>query len=527
MIKMLVVDDEFFIRRGIIDSIPWADYQIEICGEATNGEDALAKLYTLKPDIILTDIRMSPMNGLEFIDTVRKTHSHIKIIILSGYDEFEYARKAISLGVSEYLLKPVGAEELIRIVTEARDSILRERSSMKKAISMRLSALSAWSTPKNQISLESSWFCVFMFCVENPNDFISSASEKDSQTDSLSRITEDYFTKYALNHIVKKLQDNVYTVMLNYPDSFFDTRQAANAFQEYLSAKYHIMITIGLGQSYYGYSQLNTSYNEAFSALSYKYGLVRYSIISVSDIPKTMLRDYMHNMEFRHFSKESQFMLSYLKDSGEKLNLYITSLFERMAKQSLSLEGAKTLILKLIILASYTIDIAHYSRMDCKKTIAFYKEIMAADSMSTLQEVTDASLTMLLRLYDSICNLEYQNMVRTVISYMQHHYASNISLNSLAEIVHVTPNYLSRVFKETTGENFKEWLTKFRLEKSKQFLADPSLKIYEVAKMAGFYDYKYFSQVFRKYNGLSASDYRASLFYNGAAMQDNAEDDDS
>ena len=508
---MLVVDDEFFIRRGIIDSISWKEYGIEICGEATNGEDALNKLAQLNPDIILSDIRMSPMNGLEFIETVKKKYGHIKIIILSGYGEFEYARKAISLGVSEYLLKPVGAEELIRIVTQIRDTILKERSSMEKALSIRLSALSAWSTPKEQISLESSWFCVFIFSVENPDDFVCSPSEHSSEMDAISRITETYFTKYALNHIVKKLQSNLYVVMLNYGDSLFNIRQTADKFQEYLSSHYHIMITIGLGRSYFGYSQLNASYNEAFAALAYKYAAPLYSILSSDEIPKELLKKYMHNMELKSFNKESQFLLSYLDDSTQKLEHYIGSLFERIKKQSLTIESTKTLLLKLLILSSCTIDITNYSRLDCKKMISFYHEILETQSVFTLEKIIRISLIMIRHLRDSAYNPEYHNMIRIVISYIQHHYASNISLNSLAEIVHVTPNYLSRIFKETTGENFKEWLTKFRIEKSKQFLADPSLKIYEVANMTGFYDYKYFSQVFRKYNGLSASDSRASL----------------
>ena len=123
MLKLMIVDDEYFVRKGIIESISWAEYDVEICGEASDGSHALSLLPDLRPDCILTDIRMGEMDGLSFIEEARKLLPDTIFVILSGYDDFEYARKAISLGVSEYLLKPVGAEELIKVIRKIQEKL--------------------------------------------------------------------------------------------------------------------------------------------------------------------------------------------------------------------------------------------------------------------------------------------------------------------------------------------------------------------------------------------------------------------
>ena len=130
MLNMMIVDDESIIRNGIKSSINWCEYGINICGEAADGIEALEKLKLLKPDIVIMDIRMPKLDGLKVCQEVIKEHPGLEIIILSGYDEFEYARKAIELGVSDYLLKPIGAEELVNKVVK-----LKEKISQRKAIS--------------------------------------------------------------------------------------------------------------------------------------------------------------------------------------------------------------------------------------------------------------------------------------------------------------------------------------------------------------------------------------------------------
>jgi two-component system, response regulator YesN len=129
MIKLMIVDDESIIRKGIRTSIDWGALQVEIVGEAQNGKQALELVQQWMPDIVLTDIRMPQMDGLEFAQQLKQQYPYIKIIILSGYDDFNYARKALTIGVTDYLMKPVGADELTTLISKIGDEITKKKNS--------------------------------------------------------------------------------------------------------------------------------------------------------------------------------------------------------------------------------------------------------------------------------------------------------------------------------------------------------------------------------------------------------------
>lgn len=142
MYKMMIIDDEPIIRKGIKESIEWDNYGVEIVAEARNGKNALAKINKTQPDIIITDIRMPEMNGLQMAEELRKNNQETKIIVLSGYDKFEYAKRSISLNVAEYLLKPFGAEELVNIILRLIKDIKKEKDGEKHELNNQSQELS-------------------------------------------------------------------------------------------------------------------------------------------------------------------------------------------------------------------------------------------------------------------------------------------------------------------------------------------------------------------------------------------------
>ncbi|MBQ7371994.1 MAG: response regulator, partial [Blautia sp.] len=134
--KVLIVEDDFVVRRGIQYSLEWDKYDLAICGDATNGQQGLIQMENLHPDIIITDIRMPIMDGLEFVERALEKSTQVKFIILSGYSDFEYAKRAIRLGVSDYLLKPIDADELMKCVCRLRDKIEQEQQEQKRRESL-------------------------------------------------------------------------------------------------------------------------------------------------------------------------------------------------------------------------------------------------------------------------------------------------------------------------------------------------------------------------------------------------------
>lgn len=504
MLKLLVVDDEFFVRRGIIESIDWAKYDIEICGEASNGVEALPLVEQFHPNCILTDLKMGKMDGLEFIEHAKQIDKNIVFVILSGYDDFEDARKAISLGVSEYLLKPIGADELINVILKIKEQLQKKLDVYSnRNSSLQNSVMLSWNTPENTIfSMDNSFFRVFTFRVDNIT------SRNTFSLNDVSGMVEEYLTLSSISHIVKYSGNNLYIVMLNYKDSFTDFTEFLNCFMEFLHSRNNLEIIIGCGSEYIGYHNINLSYNEAFAALAFHYCQTTEAIVYSNEIPSSLLRKYMYNPMLQNLKHE----INLFSDVGTlpteqyftKLNL----LFQKFSNHDLPFEEAKTFFLKVCIInlnrqnASSHFIVKHINLYDlfhiesCENFDELFLQMkLFRDKINNFQSSIDD-------------NCYCQNIIELAMQYVYDHYAEDISLNLLSQKVHMTPNYLSKIFKDTVGINFKEWLTQYRISKSQELLRDPTLKVYEICSMVGFNDYKHFAAVFKKYVGCSAKEYR-------------------
>lgn len=513
MLKLMIVDDEFFVRRGIVDSIDWNAYDIMVCGEAADGVEALSSISELQPDIILTDIKMGKMDGLEFIFESQKILPRAKFIILSGHDDFEYARRAISLGVSEYLLKPIGAEELIASVTKLKESIQNEKTVQDaRKSSLQDNLMFSWNIPQAPLPLETSWFQVFMLSVDNAKELSvhTISLPTNANISNITILVQDYFTLSNINHIVKRVYDNVYVIVLNYAQPQSDFSSVTECLREYMLKECGAQITLGIGRQYQGYYKINDSYNEAFSALGYKYAFPISSDIKFELVPAYFVYPYMHNANLKRFKKDIQNFIKAFETDSASYDKLEEQLFLKIGQQEISLKDVKTLCLKLCILGLNTLDNKAYQTAE-RRRISLLMNLEQLTALIEIRQRMHQIFSIVQEVSQTTLYGNYQNIVDIVIHYVHSHYSENVSLYLLAQIVHVTPNYLSRIFKETVGENFKEWLTRYRIERSKDLLVDSSLKMYEIAALSGFSDYKHFSSIFKKQTGCSAKEYRISV----------------
>lgn len=513
MLKLMIVDDEYFVRKGIIESISWAEYDVEICGEASDGSHALSLLPDLRPDCILTDIRMGEMDGLSFIEEARKLLPDTIFVILSGYDDFEYARKAISLGVSEYLLKPVGAEELIKVIRKIQEKLRKnqEQEDSQNA-SIQNSVMLSFNTPRAELSIQDSYFRVFTFSVNNMEEFSSrntALSSWETLRQQIPGVIQQYLDIAGINHIVKVAGPNLFVVMLNYRTPFAGFTRFLECFAEFLLSHTGSVIRTGCGEEFIGYHNINQSYNQAFAALALHYCRECGSIVYPREVPDWLLRNYMYNPALQNFKSDIRYFSRTAPSSPEQYAARLETFRQKMERLNLDEEDRITMLLKIFILVLNRLEVS----ADTIRKNSALSALLRGD-----KEEGSAGLFVRLEklpgLIHDFLNGEsfqsYQNIIDIVIKYVHQHYGENISLNLLSREVHVTPNYLSKVFKETVGENFKEWLTRYRITKAKELLMDPSLKTYEVAIMTGFSDYKHFASVFKKYTGYSAKEYRLS-----------------
>lgn len=503
----MIVDDEYFVRRGIIESIDWNKYDIEICGEASNGLEALELLEEVNPDCILTDIKMGEMDGLEFIAHARKKHSDIIFIILSGYDDFEDARKAITLGVSEYLLKPIGAEELIQTIMKVKEKLAKSNEQAQKhTSSLQNSVMLTWNTPDNTtLSMDHSYFRVFTFHIDKTDG----PSMVEISANTICGIVKEYLNLAKVNHIVKYSDGNFFIVMLNYRKPSEDFSGFLECFTEYLQTKEKVTIIIGCGEEYMGYHNINQSYNHAFGALGYHYIAKSPAIVFSDQVPESLLRNYMYNPELQNLKNEIKILSNLFQLTDEQFHSRLTSLIKKITLNSVVSENIKTIFFKLYFMNLNQLHcpvdaILRHLHLSCLSDFdsIFSPSVLCSQMEKLYSEITEFENTRT----DDV----YQDLIEAILQYVSAHYGEDISLKVLSQKVHITPNYLSKVFKETLGINFKEWLTQYRIEKSKELLLDPSLKVYEIGTMVGFSDYKHFASVFKKYTGCSAKEYRVS-----------------
>ena len=535
LVNMLIVDDEAVIREGIIKSIDWDSYDVAIVGEASNGVEALEIFKQLRPDIVITDIRMPLMDGLELSKNLTALMPSVKLVILTGYGEFEYAKKAIEFKVSRFVLKPVGAEELIKTVQALQEEICSEKRKAKEERSFelflqenlpvirgklisRLTDGSCGAIDKEEIyekakalqmDLCGPLYQVFILAID---DYFLCVDHQTSEKrewilDSVLRIAEETLASYTSGFVCKN-ETGLFVGIINtgYQDS--GIINLCRKIQSLVSSEMKISISIGIGNEKKDICKVYESYDEAFKALRNRIYKGKNVVIHIKDVDGDR---EMTNSGFlqSYNNEEKELILSLRMIDQNKMNDLYDHLFDRFAASKADFGSIKNICLKMLLAAFREMEEMGISMEGClEMQFDLFNEI---EKCEIIEDVKTWMIHVTGKILDMIKNGKnetYKNIVKIAIDYIMKHYDESISLTIIAEKVHVTPNYFSRVFRKETNENFIEWLNKYRIEKAKEFLTDNSLKTYEVAEKAGFNDYKHFSYNFRKYAGCSHTEYK-------------------
>lgn len=536
--RVLLVDDEPVIRKGIISSIDWQQEDIESWSEAANGKEALELIPEINPDILITDIRMPIMDGLKLVEEVKKSYPDIKIIILSGFDDFEYAQRAIKNGVESYLLKPVGAEQLVKEVKNLLEKIEAERE--KKAVELRNTKLirehyqslkkaftndmlrgkfSKYEDLSGQaaaLGLEIStgrWFT----CVFSIDDFLLwSEIDSDLDQDSLRylvlNVIEEVLQKHgrAFGTMGELDQLNVFVECCSRAcssdDSCIEITRYLEEIQKHVDNYLNCTLTIGIGRPVDNLLTIASSWKQALSAVRQKAYMGKAAIIHYQD-------KFDSELSFVEYPSEierdiiSQMRLGNREPMNEALSSYFDTLGHNRASSSDYRQHCQRLMIMSISgLEESGID-SHKLPLEQSNHIARLQQLeTVADFEQHLKRYFDELLDIIQQSRDE----KYTSFIRQTIDYVKNNYQEEISLASLAQAIHITPNYLSKLFKKETGVNFVDWLNQYRIDIAKELLiTHPELKGYEISEQVGFHDYKYFTFVFKKYAGQTPRDFRS------------------
>lgn len=536
-IKVFLVEDEMVIRRGIKNSIDWEKEGYIFCGEASDGELAYPMIIKEKLDILITDIRMPFMDGLELCKLVKKELPNIKILILSGYDEFDYAKEAIRLGVTEYLLKPISSGKLLEALNGVSESIRREKEDkdlvrkymeemrentehekqkfFEQMIAGNLSMADALETGKKyEMSLSAGMYNLLLFRFTLGEENRKSGELLGEAEYAIEKLTErlEYVFEFQ-----RGVEGWAFLLMADNEEQMSErVKELSKDLEEIMKNYSTIAYFGGIGQPVARLRELEESFREAERALAARFTMELNRIISVDDIRMAQNVDTLDDIEITSFGEieKTRTMLEKFLNNGvedeidEFVDVYINELPEENLKS--------VLMRQYIIMDAYIVMMSF-----CEKIEGIEGEMQAQseelkNSMKTIQTVEEIKnyIRMLLKkiigVRDTISGRRYSDIIEIAKDQIRKTYMSDeISLNTVAAEVGMSPSYFSSIFSKEMGKTFVEYLTEIRMDRAKELLMCSSMKTSEIGYEVGYKDPHYFSYIFKKTQNCTPKEFRA------------------
>ena len=536
-IKVFLVEDEMVIRRGIKNSIDWEKEGYIFCGEASDGELAYPMIIKEKPDILITDIRMPFMDGLELCKLVKKELPNIKILILSGYDEFDYAKEAIRLGVTEYLLKPISSGKLLEALNGVSESIRREKEDkdlvrkymeemrentehekqkfFEQMIAGNLSMADALETGKKyEMNLSAGMYNLLLFRFTLGEENRKSGELLGEPEYAIEKLTErlEYVFEFQ-----RGVEGWAFLLMADNEEQMSErVKELSKDLEEIMKNYSTIAYFGGIGQPVARLRELEESFREAERALAARFTMELNRIISVEDIRMAQNVDTLDDIEITSFGEieKTRTMLEKFLNNGaedeidEFVDVYINELPEENLKS--------VLMRQYIIMDAYIVMMSF-----CEKIEGIEGEMQAQseelkNSMKTIQTLEEIKnyIRMLLKkiigVRDTISGRRYSDIIEIAKDQIRKTYMSDeISLNTIAAEVGMSPSYFSSIFSKEMGKTFVEYLTEIRMDRAKELLMCSSMKTSEIGYEVGYKDPHYFSYIFKKTQNCTPKEFRA------------------
>ncbi|MNS40732.1 putative response regulatory protein [compost metagenome] len=508
MIKVMIVDDEPKVREGLTKLIPWDSYDYTVVGTAANGFEALEKFNELQPNLVVADIRMPGMDGIQLIEKLREQDDKLHILILSGYADFDYAKKAIASRADGYLLKPVDEEELISYLERIRQKWQEENEQQKwtdSALNLnreRIVKSLLTGTREEAAALLSSAVSLGLSSKEYQIlllDLYVCEGENHAVLGEAAERLQDYFEQMNLG-VAFKLYSHT-GILLNKPFVGLQMRQQLTRDLDGVLGGMSVKFTASLGQVVRSLTEISHSYHDAKELLDCEFFCAEEGVMyremnaktdpgRSEDIDLTSIEEQMYYaLDLGNPDPLPDLVKTageYLTNEGrteQEIKRYfaelITGLISKLSARNPDLDG----ILKL-----YTERIAHLYQ---KRSLY----LLTRHAAEILQTVTS-----------HIDRCQHQD-VKIMLDMIHRNYGDNLKLETLAGVLNYNNAYLGKLFKNATGEYFNTYLDKVRIEQAKRMLQE-GMKVYQVAEKVGYTNADYFHSKFKRYVGTSPSVYR-------------------
>lgn len=542
MIKVLIVDDEALVRIGIKSCIKWEDSGFEIVGEAENGMEALTMADKYRPDLVLTDIRMPKMDGLEFIKQLKEMQPDVKTVILSCYNDFSYVREAMKLGALDYVLKlSLQPEELLDILNKIKSVIEKEKKHHNEVYLLRQKANLNNKTIKENyikniltgniknasesflnmneldIKIDFSSYIVLHISIEDYRLIVSSRWDNDEKSlnSSVMTVISNILSKYGDSEIIRYEESDFFVILstsagLNHEDSCVAVLQLADNIVEMIMTYLNMNSSIGVSSQGRTPDDLRGKVREAQLANSYSYYFKNKSIsVYSSDIrfDKNALPDFS---DLEHDIRQALDVVD-----KTKIKSCIFRIFQR-ARDEKNVLPARLIkkLTEILYLFSNRINAIGGTMEDlmdeCKTDP--YERIRMFVNIYSLEEWFDKFVDRYADYVKLLQKKKAKDEIIKIKSFVMANYTNKLSITICARVCNMSGKYFSYVFKKETGENFTDYVNGVRIEKAKEFIKNRNMAIFEVATKVGYENDKYFIKLFRQTVGMTPGEYKRKYY---------------
>lgn len=538
MLKIMIIDDEFYFREALKISLPWDKLGFTICGEAKNGKDALEKLELLKPDIALVDINMPMMDGLEFTQAVIQRESNIKIIILTGYSEFGYAKQAVEFGVKSYLLKPIDENELEKALIQTKSIIESERKikveieQLKEQVKESLPILR--DKVLNQliqgnlifnmeelksrleylnIKIISKYYQVMVIELGDEDNFDFTQEDKHLWKFAVSNIVhevlKDSITFEVFRDNLERIciitafdnekDDNSYTRLVSKLEQIIDL------VQKYLK----LTMSIGVGNVKEDIRDISGSYSEALTALKDRIIQEKNKVIFYSSVSQTSLTTNVYSTAYRN-----QLLMSMRTGDTEQTEKLIAQIFQEVRMRKINHELLLVICIEMISTCiQFTGECGHnFIDTTGEKQFNIIEKIQGKKTLKEIEGWIKHIFFSTVSYVEKNKTSKSSKIIEKVKRYVAENYMDEgLNIQELAKHLFINYSHICYLFKKETESTINEYITEYRLKKAKELFDAGNHLVIDVANKVGYADANYFGKCFKKYYGISPSKYSEGI----------------